>query len=146
MSEENETDFCNLTFRSSILDSIPANIAVIAPSGEILAVNLSWQEFADANQMSDDANLGIGANYFDVCRDASTDPNARAAMKGIREVIKGRRSSFYQEYPCHSPGEQRWFALRATPLIDYPYFVVVSHEDITGRIAAEKASQTPEEE
>ena len=146
VSEENGTDFCDLTFRSSILDSIPANIAVIAPSGEILAVNLSWQEFADANQMSDDANLGIGANYFDVCRDASTDPNARAAMKGIREVIRGRRSSFYQEYPCHSPDEQRWFALRATPLIDYPYFVVVSHENITERMTAKIAGRTPEGE
>ena len=146
MSEDRQIDFCNLTFRSSVLDSIPANIAVIAPSGEILAVNLSWQKFADANQMSDDALLGIGANYFDVCRAAAADPNARAAMKGIREVIAGRRSYFYHEYPCHSPSEQRWFALRATPLIDYPYFVVVSHEDITKRIVAERAGRAPEEE
>lgn len=145
MSEDRETVFCNLTFRSSILDSISANIAVLDPTGEILAVNLSWQEFADANQMPDDALLGIGANYFDVCRAAFTDPNARAAMTGIREVMKGRRSFFYHEYPCHSPSQQRWFALRATPLIDYPNFVVVSHENITERISAEIAAQLPKE-
>ncbi len=139
MIKDRDKAFCDLTFRSSILDSISANIAVIDSNGEILAVNLSWQQFADANQMSDDALLGIGANYFDVCRAAATDPNARAAMKGIREVIKGRRSSFYHEYPCHSPSEQRWFALRATPLIDYPNFVVVAHEDISERILAKKA-------
>ncbi len=139
MTEDRDSTFCDLTFRSSILDSISANIAVIDPKGEILAVNLSWQQFADANRMSDDALLGIGANYFDVCRAAATDPNARAAMKGLREVIKGRRPSFYHEYPCHSPSEQRWFALRATPLIDYPNFVVVSHEDITERILAAEA-------
>ncbi len=140
MTEDRDKAFCDLTFRSSILDSISANIAVIDSKGEVLAVNLSWQQFADANKMSDDALLGIGANYFDVCRAAATDPSARAAMKGIREVIKGRRSSFYHEYPCHSPNQQRWFALRATPLIDYPNFVVVSHEDISERILAEKAT------
>lgn len=145
MSEDRETVFCNLTFESSILDSISANIAVLDPAGEILAVNLSWQEFADANQMPADALLGIGANYFDVCRAASTDPNARAAMTGIREVMKGRRSIFYHEYPCHSPNQQRWFALRATPLIDYPNFVVVSHEDITERISAETVARLPKE-
>ena len=139
MSEERKIDFCDLTFKSAILDSIEANIAVLDPTGEILAVNLSWQNFADANQMHKDALMGIGANYLDVCRSASTDPNARAAWEGILDVLKGRRSSFYHEYPCHSPGEKRWFALRAMPLIDYPNFIVVSHENITDRISAEKA-------
>ena len=146
VSEDRESAFCNLTFRSSILDSLSANIAVLDPAGEILAVNLSWQQFAAANHMPDDAILGIGANYFDVCRAARADPNARAAMTGIREVIQGRRSFFYHEYPCHSPSQKRWFALRASPLIDYPNFVVVSHEDITERISAEIAAQQPEEE
>ena len=146
MSEKRRSDFCDLTFRSAILDSISANIAVIDSAGDILAVNLSWQEFADANQMPDDALLGIGANYFDVCRAAGADPNARAALEGILEVVHGRRSYFHHEYPCHSPSELRWFALRATPLIDYPEFVVVSHEKITERIFAEEAARPPKEE
>ena len=53
--------------------------------------------------------------------------------------MKGQRSYFYHEYPCHSPDVQRWFALRATPLVDYPNFVVVSHEDISDRISATTA-------
>ena len=145
MSENRETAFCNLTFRSSILDSLSANIAVLDPTGEILAVNLSWQQFAAANHMPDDAILGIGANYLDVCKAARTDPNARAAMTGIREVMQGRRPFFYHEYPCHSPSQQRWFALRASPLVDYPNFVVVSHENITERISAEMAARHPKE-
>ncbi|MBT8065828.1 MAG: PAS domain-containing protein [Gammaproteobacteria bacterium] len=146
MSQERQTDFCNLTFTSAILDSIPANIAVIDSTGKILAVNLSWQKFADANQMPDNALLGIGANYLDVCRAASADPNARAAMMGIIDVMRGRRTSFYHEYPCHSPSEQRWFALRAMPLIDYPRYVVVAHENITERISAEIAARPPKAE
>ena len=133
MPEKQETDYSSLTFTSATLDSISANIAVLGPTGEILAVNRSWQDFADANQMSD-ATLGIGANYLTVCRLAGLDPNARAALSGIRAVMKGRRTYFYHEYPCHSPTEKRWFALRATPLTDYPNFVVVAHEDITNRV------------
>lgn len=135
MPQEPELKFCDLTFRSAVLDTLAANIAVLDPKGEIVAVNSSWQEFAAANHMHN-GDVGIGTNYLAVCRFAKADPNARAALEGILEIIKGRRSFFYHEYPCHSPDEQRWFALRATPLIDYPNFVVVSHEDITERISA----------
>lgn len=136
MPEEREIIFSELTFQSAILDSISANIAVLGPTGEILAVNLSWQEFADANQM-ENASLGIGANYLDVCRAAGLDPNARAALDGLLSVMRGHLSSFYHEYPCHSPQQKRWFALRASPLIDYPNYVVVSHENITEQVLAE---------
>jgi len=127
--------FSELTFEKAILDSLAANIAVLDQSGEILAVNTSWQNFAAANRMHDTA-MGIGTNYFDVCRAAGVDPSARAALKGIGEVMDGTRPTFYHEYPCHSPSVKRWFALRVTPLVDYPHFVVVSHEDITERITS----------
>lgn len=144
MHEQNENPlFLDLTFKSAILDSLPANIAVLGPSGEILAVNLSWQEFAEANQMADHALMGVGANYLSVCRSAITDPDARAALKGIRHVMSGSVSSFYHEYACHSPTEKRWFALRATPLLDYPSYVVVSHENISERVLADQQKGHP---
>ncbi|MDH3350812.1 MAG: PAS domain-containing protein [Gammaproteobacteria bacterium] len=136
--------FSKLTFESAVLDSLAANIAVIDSRGEILAVNARWQDFAIANDMSDQT-AGIGANYLEVCRSARTDPNARAALRGILEVINGKRSCFYHEYPCHSPSEKRWFAMRATPLVDYPNCVVVSHEDITHRVAAEPPLLPPQD-
>lgn len=137
MNEARSAQLQHLTFAAAILDSIEANIAVLSPTGEILAVNLSWQEFASANGLHSNAVMGIGANYLDVCRAARADPDAEAALEGILDVIHGRAASFYREYPCHSPDEQRWFALRATPLVDYPNFVVVAHENITERIVAE---------
>lgn len=145
MPEDPEIVFSELTFRTAILNSISANIAVLDPIGKILAVNSTWQEFADANQM-DDASLGVGANYLEVCRSAYLDPNARAALRGILSVMRGHMSSFYHEYPCHSPQEKRWFALRATPLVDHPNFVVVSHENITERVWAEITARPPEQE
>ena len=83
--EERHAPFLKLTFKEAIVDSLAANIAVIDGSGEILAVNARWQHFAVANQMSDET-CGVGANYFDVCRAAGADPNARAALKGIPYV------------------------------------------------------------
>ena len=134
--------FSNLTFERAILDSLAANIAVIDSRGEILAVNANWQEFAIANGMTDQT-MGIGANYLDVCRSARADPNARAALEGILAVISRKRSFFYHEYPCHSPTEKRWFALQATPLVDYPDCVVVSHENITGWSTTERSVARP---
>ena len=133
MSYQREIDYSELTFRSAVVDSLTANIAILDPTGRILAVNSSWSKFADENQAAD-ANLGVGANYLDVCRSAGLDPNARAALYGILGVMSGKLSSFYHRYPCHSPSEARWFALRASPLVDYPSFVVVSHENITDQV------------
>lgn len=136
MPEDRDFEFFELTFRAAVLDSIAAHIAVLDPSGVIVAVNASWQEFAEANQLGD-AAMGVGTNYLEVCRFARADPNARAALEGISDVIRGFRSTFYHEYPCHSPDEKRYFALRVSPLVDYPHFVVVTHEDITERVTGE---------
>ncbi len=49
-------------------------------------------------------------------------------------MLAGRIPEFGIEYPCHSPNEERWFHVRATPFSgESPQFVVVSHEDITER-------------
>ena len=66
---------------------------------------------------------------------------AREALEGILDVLSGKRPFFYQEYPCHSPWQERWFALRATRLADYRDCVVVSHEDISDRICGEVDDQ-----
>jgi len=135
--------FSDLTFERAILDSLAFNIAVIDSHGEILAVNAAWQDFAVANNMSDQT-MGNGANYLDVCRSARADPSARAALAGILEVISGKRPTFCHVYPCHSPSEKRWFSMTVTPLVDYPDYVVVSHENITHRLPAEGPAISPQ--
>lgn len=41
---------------------------------------------------------------------------AAQALAGIESVLRGERPHFMTEYECHAPGEQRWFAMRVTPL------------------------------
>ncbi len=126
-----------LAFYKSVLDALEANIAVLDQYGTILAVNSSWQRFGRANGMRD-SRFGVGVNYYAVCR-AAVDPLARSAASGIRDVLHNRRSSFELEYPCHSPDEERWFKLRATPLPEHPGFAVVVHEDVSEHVIADGA-------
>lgn len=136
--EQRDARLGSLAFYKSVLDALEANIAVLDQYGTILAVNTSWERFGKANGIRD-SRFGVGVNYYAVCR-AAVDPVARAAASGIRDVLHHRRPSFDLEYPCHSPDEERWFKLRATPLPEHPGFAVVAHENITERVIADRAS------
>lgn len=122
----------------SVLDSLAAHIAVLDREGQIVAVNDAWRRFSAANggRESD-----VGASYLGAC-DASTgaddDLTARMVLHGIRAVLAGERDSFTFEYPCHAPGEERWFLLNVTPLRLPGGGAVAAHTDITARKLAEE--------
>ena len=125
-------------FIKDVLDSLSAHIAVLDHQGFITLVNTAWRRFAEQN--GGNIHCMVGANYLQVCRNALTsheDADAQAALRGIRTVISGARLDFNLEYPCHSPDELRWFAMRVFPLTGGHQGVVVAHEDITERKEAE---------
>lgn len=132
----------NEEFNRSVLNSISANIAVLDSSGDIIAVNDAWTRFARHNGMSDTDMVGVGVNYLKVCREAERggDSSARNARMGIETVLKGELAQFAYEYPCHSPKEQRWFMMKATPLTNRQGVVVI-HENITARRSTEDRLQ-----
>lgn len=117
-----------------VFASFPASTAVLHSDGTIIAVNDRWLEFARCNGRPHAlAATGAGANYLDVCRAAAgRDPLARQALEGLERVLDGERATFTLEYPCHSPGEQRWFMLFAARLQGEDG-AVVAHLDITAR-------------
>lgn len=125
--------------QATILDALPANIALINSSGEIIAVNESWRQFADANGL-DARQSFLGVNYILICENA-TGPNSEEAVSvadGLRKLLAGEISGFEIEYPCHSPGEKRWFRLMVTPLRGgLRAGAVVMHVNITLRKEAE---------
>ncbi len=123
------------------LDALAANIAILDETGVIVAVNRSWRAFAQANGI-DPKLASEGVNYLGVC-DAARGKNAEEAFAvaaGIRAVLWGEKESCQIEYPCHSPGEQRWFVARITRFgEDGIKRIVVAHENITERKLAEQA-------
>ena len=120
-----------------------AHVAIVNEAGTVIAVNAAWQRFGRENGLLDAASC-IGANYLTVCEQATADPDgtARAVREGLREVLEGKSNAFELEYPCHAPHEERWFAVRATPLASPgPRRVVISHENITARRIADRLSR-----
>ncbi len=127
------------SFAQSTINALSAHICVLDATGKILATNLAWQQFGEANP-APAPSAQIGANYLAVC-DAGARPvapDAAAFGIGIRAVMSGEQELFELEYPCHSPTEQRWFVGRVTRFPGTGSVrVVVAHENITGRKQAE---------
>jgi PAS domain S-box-containing protein len=122
----------------SILDALPAHIALLDKNGFIRVVNESWRRFAAAN-MLDCADFFVGQNYLQVCERARGEcvEEARAAARGICDVIERALPEFSLEYPCHSETELRWFKLMVTPLAGNSGGTVITHVNITERKLAE---------
>lgn len=135
------------SFKQTVLDSVTAEIAVLAQDGTIVATNAPWQRFALENGLAPDQpapGTAVGTNYLAVCQPilGAQPGTVSDACDGIRAVLDGRLPSFSLEYPCHSPAQQRWFSMSVTPLLNAPQGgVVVSHTDITERKAQQQQLQ-----
>jgi signal transduction histidine kinase len=126
-------------FLRSALDALSAHIAIIDPSGRVLAVNKAWKRFAKrygnhAMRCCEDTDyFDAQATFrFDNSRDTSY---AAAFAGGIRSVLDNAKNLFEMEYPLNcGPLGKFWFHGRVTP---FPggadRRVVVAHENITER-------------
>jgi PAS domain S-box-containing protein len=132
----------NEALNRAVLNSLPANIAVLDSNGMIQAINEEWLRFAEANGDPPARSVGIGANYLEVCRRASGygSGDAERALAGIQDVLAGKLQSFRMQYPCDSATEKRWFYMLVTPLAGVTSGGgVVAHVDITERKQAQDA-------
>ena len=122
------------------LDSITAHVAILDETGLILETNRAWREFGSANGISIEPSC-IGRNYLETCDRASSSPFDEPAViaSGIRRVFRGELEEFFVNYPCHSPSEERWFALRVVRF-RHPVLkrAVMTHENITPLMRAHR--------
>ncbi len=142
-ARERESFISKLTdmkqFAQTTIDALSYQVAVLDESGEIIAVNKTWSEFAEANGGQPEV-CGVGVNYLSICDNAKGEWRTEAPIvaEGIRDVVSGKRDHFTLEYPCHSKTKLRWFTIRVTRFPDDgPAHVVVAHENITARKRAE---------
>ena len=118
----------------AVLDSLPAQIALLDAAGVIIAANTAWQRFADANGYAASGH-GVGRNYLEICRQAGDS----AAAQAIRDIIAQTRAEYSYEYLRPDPDTERWFLFRAVRITGAgPICIMISHEDITGRKQAEE--------
>ena len=128
----------------SILHVLPANIAVLAADGTILAVNEAWERFGAANGFTAEAH-GVGLNYLHVCDSAGTHSDARHVAEGIRHILDGTIRAFSYEYESSSPFLKRWFRVIVTPMQGHGrYGAVVMHINVSDLKQAEAAMHRSE--
>lgn len=128
------------SFSQAVLDSLAAHVAVLDEEGTIVAVNRAWERFARDNGDPELRWTGLGVNYLEVTR-GSRGEDAAQALTGLQAVLEGSLDTFSLDYPCHSPQEERWFRMDATPL-SHGEGAVVLHADVTARKRHELALQT----
>ncbi len=128
-----------------VIDELAAHVAVLDARGTIVAVNDAWVRFADENGDPGSRRSGLGRNYLASIDSASPldGSTARSAADGVRSVLTGQQASFALEYPCHSPGAQRWFVMLVSPYGSNG--AVVAHVDVTAdhRPLSDPLSPTP---
>ena len=133
--------------QASILNTLPADVALIDRDGVIVSVNEGWQRFA-ADIGLQNATACIGLNYLEICdRTAVDDASARQAVAGVRAVLDGEAKEFSMEYPAWRDGGPRWLRLMVNPIADDEASAgaVVMHVDVTERKNAEESVRESEQ-
>jgi PAS domain-containing protein len=99
-------------FTQSILNSVPAEIAVLSRNGKIVIVNEAWRRFASENHLKSGElphKTEVGTNYLTVCLSSAEKSFAEvlSSVQSIHAVIEGKLRSYTHEYTYHSPDQQR---------------------------------------
>jgi signal transduction histidine kinase len=106
-------------------------MALIDSHGKIVAVNNDWTLLARQTGVKL-ARVGVGANYLEVCRKASTfSLTSNKALTGILQVIKEEVPAFTMDYTCQTPAGPAHFRMNATQIHYRSARVAISHTDIT---------------
>jgi diguanylate cyclase (GGDEF)-like protein/PAS domain S-box-containing protein len=125
--------------QSSILNALPANIALVDSTGKIIAVNEGWEKFAHDSDVGGNSS-GCGTDYLDAHKpwpESSTE-SAALATAGFRDVLTGAASQFDAEYACFFQDEERWFRMLAIPFSkNAADGAVLMHLDVTERTIAQ---------
>lgn len=135
---------------SAILNTLPANIALVDVSGRIIEVNDSWRNFAIQNDFQGE-HYGLGENYITVAEKATGAgrEDGLSVARGLSSVLQEKLHEFVYEYPGDSPSVTRWFRMVATPLHKKEYAgAVIMHLDISEvrRLEAERMQLRLEEQ
>ena len=134
-------------FSRDILDALASHIAVVDPSGRVVATNKAWDDFSQWNESLPLPRVPVGSNIFDIRNADAMQGNtvSAAVTAGIGSVLKKEIRFSEIQYSAEVDGNRRWFLLRITYAgNEYPK-VVLAHSDITGIKLAELETERTKE-
>jgi PAS domain S-box-containing protein len=127
-------------FFQATLDSLPARVAVLTESGEIMRTNRAWTQV----EPSERAVFGeVGDNYFESCEAGPCQELATDAVAGLRAIAAGELQEMSVEYPSLTATVDGRFVFRAARYEGPgPARIVVSHDDVTPLHRVQMRSET----
>ena len=133
--------------RGSILESLPANVAVLDRDGRIVGVNRSWEAFAGDNGATSAMAVGTGASYRDACLAGMRTgaEGAAQALAMIEAACRGEFNATPLEYRCDAPTHKRWMEMTAVPLLRPEGGAIVTHMDVSAQKMNEIALRESED-
>ena len=127
----------------SVLNSIPAEMAILNKDGVIIACNKAWLRYRiNKPKLHGFPSLGapVGTHFVEICKKADSGFMLEDQDKAIRQdcgicdVLAGNLVHFNKEYKREDNGEIAWYQIEATPIRDNKDDgVILMHSDISRR-------------
>ena len=122
----------------AVLDALPLPTLLIDAGGTVLLANTAWDKAADL--LGDDrVRVGVDGDYFAMARRLYGDGSTATLIDQLRALSRGEQHSMQADYAIELPNGTHWIHLQASR-VDQAGQVVVTHTDVTSRVAAERAS------
>jgi PAS domain S-box-containing protein len=122
--------------QASILNALPANIALLDKEGRIIAVNEAWKKF---NSLCEAHKNQVGDHYLVSLENDKNCKIGKQVAAGIRAVMGRSKKQFNLEYPYQEEKVTKWYRVEVTPMVEnFNAGVVVMHLDITDRKKTEQ--------
>jgi len=118
---------------SNILNTLPANIALLDEHGYILDANDAWKKFAIETSYKD-VHFDVQQSYFRVTErmPGIAESDRHKIIKGVQELLSHGTQEFVLEYLYDRGKTKQWFRLIVTPIKTHSYIgAVVMHIDIS---------------
>jgi PAS domain S-box-containing protein len=124
----------------TILDAIPAHLAVLDRNGKITFINESWRSFL-GHPEGPCEHLEIGQNYIQYCEvaDHAFDGMGFKLAAGIRKVLHANAPSYGLTHSVYQDGKRLWYRVTVTSLgLKEVRGAVVMYHDVTEQHLAEE--------
>jgi PAS domain S-box-containing protein len=132
---------------STILNTLPARVALLDERGIIVEVNEAWKSPGGANKLLDNS-CTVNSDYLAIATEAgkTQDQDDKNPGKGIQAVLSGQLHEFVMVYSSHSNDNRQWFRMIVTPLQKKEKTgAVVMHIDITDQKLGEERLRLSEQ-
>lgn len=126
------------SFIRSVINALPAKIAVLDEKKSIVASNYIGPTFLQNRKVSNTAVSGKEAGILCSSSTCMGLESCKNVNRQLNVILSGAAKRVTFEYPHGKPGSEEWFLCSMTTLPEEgPRRIVVSHENISARKAAE---------